>query len=82
MINAASSSRIAALRPLFSHFRSTDHGEMMEMQGFGGSPSSWQQAEVTSQESLCQSCSTAGSNVAARYPAGCTCIHSSSDIHT
>ncbi|XP_024910762.1 small G protein signaling modulator 2 isoform X3 [Cynoglossus semilaevis] len=59
-----------------------NHGEMMEMQGFGGSPSSWQQAEVTSQESLCQSCSTAGSNVAARYPAGCTCIHSSSDIHT
>uniref|UniRef100_A0A4W6CLA8 Small G protein signaling modulator 2 n=1 Tax=Lates calcarifer TaxID=8187 RepID=A0A4W6CLA8_LATCA len=36
-----------------------DHGEMMEMQGFGGSPSSWQQAEVTTHESLCQSCSTA-----------------------
>uniref|UniRef100_A0A3P8S5Z9 Small G protein signaling modulator 2 n=1 Tax=Amphiprion percula TaxID=161767 RepID=A0A3P8S5Z9_AMPPE len=40
------------------------HGEMMEMQGFGGSPSSWQQAEVTTHESLCQSCSTAGSNLA------------------
>uniref|UniRef100_A0A8D3CZL7 Small G protein signaling modulator 2 n=1 Tax=Scophthalmus maximus TaxID=52904 RepID=A0A8D3CZL7_SCOMX len=36
-----------------------DHGEMMEMQGFGGSPSSWQHAEVTTYESLCQSCSTA-----------------------
>uniref|UniRef100_A0A4W6CL94 Small G protein signaling modulator 2 n=1 Tax=Lates calcarifer TaxID=8187 RepID=A0A4W6CL94_LATCA len=36
-----------------------NHGEMMEMQGFGGSPSSWQQAEVTTHESLCQSCSTA-----------------------
>uniref|UniRef100_A0A3Q1ARF7 Small G protein signaling modulator 2 n=1 Tax=Amphiprion ocellaris TaxID=80972 RepID=A0A3Q1ARF7_AMPOC len=45
-----------------------DHGEMMEMQGFGGSPSSWQQAEVTTHESLCQSCSTAGSNVSFDYP--------------
>uniref|UniRef100_A0A673BIR7 Small G protein signaling modulator 2 n=1 Tax=Sphaeramia orbicularis TaxID=375764 RepID=A0A673BIR7_9TELE len=36
-----------------------NHGEMMEMQGLGGSPSSWQQAEVTTHESLCQSCSTA-----------------------
>uniref|UniRef100_A0A7N6AZN7 Small G protein signaling modulator 2 n=1 Tax=Anabas testudineus TaxID=64144 RepID=A0A7N6AZN7_ANATE len=46
----------------FSH-SGLDHGEMMEMQGFGGSPSSWQQAEVTTHESLCLSCSTAGSNV-------------------
>ncbi|GLD52960.1 small G protein signaling modulator 2 [Lates japonicus] len=59
-----------------------DHGEMMEMQGFGGSPSSWQQAEVTTHESLCQSCSTAGSNVSFNYPGGCTCIHDPSDIHT
>uniref|UniRef100_A0AAQ5YA86 Small G protein signaling modulator 2 n=1 Tax=Amphiprion ocellaris TaxID=80972 RepID=A0AAQ5YA86_AMPOC len=59
-----------------------NHGEMMEMQGFGGSPSSWQQAEVTTHESLCQSCSTAGSNVSFDYPAGCTCIHDPSDIHT
>ncbi|XP_019114926.2 small G protein signaling modulator 2 isoform X1 [Larimichthys crocea] len=59
-----------------------DHGEMMEMQGFGGSPSSWQQAEVTTHESLCQSCSTAGSNMSFDYPAGCTCIHDPSDIHT
>ncbi|TMS07283.1 Small G protein signaling modulator 2 [Larimichthys crocea] len=59
-----------------------NHGEMMEMQGFGGSPSSWQQAEVTTHESLCQSCSTAGSNMSFDYPAGCTCIHDPSDIHT
>ncbi|XP_072249285.1 small G protein signaling modulator 2 isoform X3 [Leuresthes tenuis] len=59
-----------------------NHGEMMEMQGFGGSPSSWQQAEVTSHKSLCQSCSTAGSNMSFDYPASCTCIHQPSDIHT
>ncbi|XP_042271190.1 small G protein signaling modulator 2 isoform X5 [Thunnus albacares] len=59
-----------------------DHGEMMEMQGFGSSPSSWQQTEVTTHESLCQSCSMAGSNVSFDYPAGCTCIHDPSDIHT
>ncbi|XP_037836585.1 small G protein signaling modulator 2 isoform X3 [Kryptolebias marmoratus] len=59
-----------------------DHGEMMEMQGFGGSPLSWQQAEGTTHEPLCQSCSTAGSNTSFDYTAGCTCIHQSSDIHT
>uniref|UniRef100_A0A3Q0RXB1 Small G protein signaling modulator 2 n=1 Tax=Amphilophus citrinellus TaxID=61819 RepID=A0A3Q0RXB1_AMPCI len=59
-----------------------NHGEMMEMQGFGGSPSSWQQTEVTTHESLCQSCSTAGSNVSFDYASGCTCIHDPSDIHT
>uniref|UniRef100_I3JWG7 Small G protein signaling modulator 2 n=1 Tax=Oreochromis niloticus TaxID=8128 RepID=I3JWG7_ORENI len=52
-----------------------DHGDMMDTQGFGGSPSSWQQAEVTTHESLCQSCSTAGSNVSFDYASGCTCIH-------
>uniref|UniRef100_A0A1A8JZP6 Small G protein signaling modulator 1 n=1 Tax=Nothobranchius kuhntae TaxID=321403 RepID=A0A1A8JZP6_NOTKU len=59
-----------------------DHGEMMEMQGFGGSPSSWQQAEVTTHESLCQSCTTAGSITSFDHMAGCTCIHQQSDIHT
>ncbi|XP_037630340.1 small G protein signaling modulator 2 isoform X4 [Sebastes umbrosus] len=59
-----------------------NHGEMMEMQGFGGSPSSWQQADGTTLESLCLSCSAAGSNVSFDYPAGCTCIHNPSDIHT
>ncbi|XP_054901290.1 small G protein signaling modulator 2 isoform X3 [Poeciliopsis prolifica] len=59
-----------------------DHGEMMEMQGFGGSPSSWQQTEVTAQEFLCQSCSTAGSNSSFDYTAGCTCLHQPLDIHT
>ncbi|XP_021180310.2 small G protein signaling modulator 2 isoform X4 [Fundulus heteroclitus] len=59
-----------------------NHGEMMEMQGFRGSPSSWQQTEVTTQELLCQSCSTSGSNASFVYPAGCTCLHQSSDIHT
>lgn len=57
-----------------------DHGDMMEMQGFGGSPSSWQQAEVTTQEAPCLSCSMA--NVSFDYPAGCTCIHDQADIHT
>lgn len=60
-----------------------DHGEMMEMQGFGGSPLSWQQADVVAtQESLCQSCSTAASNMSFDYPASCTCAHGSADIHT
>uniref|UniRef100_A0A8C2AC06 Small G protein signaling modulator 2 n=1 Tax=Cyprinus carpio TaxID=7962 RepID=A0A8C2AC06_CYPCA len=39
-----------------------DHGDMMEMQGFGGSPLSWQQGECTSHMSSCLSCSTGGSN--------------------
>lgn len=52
------------------------------MQGFGGSPSSWQQADGTAQESLCLSCSTAASNVSFDYPAGCTCVHEQADIHT
>ncbi|KAM9852819.1 small G protein signaling modulator 2 [Aulostomus maculatus] len=58
-----------------------DHGEMMEMQGFGGSPSSWQQAELPTQ-SVCQSCSRAGCRVSFDYPSGCTCIHEAADIHT
>ncbi|KAM4627962.1 small G protein signaling modulator 2 [Polymixia lowei] len=59
-----------------------DHGEMMEIQGFGVSPSSWQQAELTSHVSLCLSCSTGGGNTSFHYPAGCTCIHDPADIHT
>ncbi|XP_038160556.1 small G protein signaling modulator 2 isoform X3 [Cyprinodon tularosa] len=59
-----------------------NHGEMLEMQGFGGSPSSWQQTDVTSHELLCQSCSTAGSNTSFDYTAGCSCLHQPSDIHT
>uniref|UniRef100_A0A8C3A312 Small G protein signaling modulator 2 n=1 Tax=Cyclopterus lumpus TaxID=8103 RepID=A0A8C3A312_CYCLU len=35
-----------------------NHGEMMEMQGFGGSPSPWQQADAAAQEPPCPSCST------------------------
>ncbi|XP_033953770.1 small G protein signaling modulator 2 isoform X2 [Pseudochaenichthys georgianus] len=58
-----------------------DHGEMMEMQGFGGSPSSWQHGEASAHEPLCLSCSTAGTNVSFEFPAGCTCIHPA-DIHT
>ncbi|XP_030633162.1 small G protein signaling modulator 2 [Chanos chanos] len=52
-----------------------DHGDMMEMQGFGGSPLSWQQGECASQVSSCLSCSTGGSNASVELPAGCTCIH-------
>ncbi|XP_060902030.1 small G protein signaling modulator 2 isoform X2 [Labrus mixtus] len=59
-----------------------NHGDMMEMQGFGGSPSSWQQAEVTTHELLCQSCTTAGTNLSFDLQSGCTCIHDTLDIHT
>ncbi|XP_013885516.1 small G protein signaling modulator 2 [Austrofundulus limnaeus] len=64
------------------HRYDANHGEMMEIQGFGGSPLSWQQAEGTTHESLCQSCSTAGSNISFDYTAGRACIHQPSDIHT
>uniref|UniRef100_A0AAR2IND1 Small G protein signaling modulator 2 n=1 Tax=Pygocentrus nattereri TaxID=42514 RepID=A0AAR2IND1_PYGNA len=45
------------------------------MQAFGGSPSSWQQAECASHVSSCLSCSTGGSNASVELPAGCTCMH-------
>uniref|UniRef100_A0A671SC24 Small G protein signaling modulator 2-like n=1 Tax=Sinocyclocheilus anshuiensis TaxID=1608454 RepID=A0A671SC24_9TELE len=51
------------------------HGDMMEMQGFGGSPLSWQQGECTSHMSSCLSCSTGGSNASVELPASCTCMH-------
>ncbi|CAJ1065974.1 small G protein signaling modulator 2 isoform X2 [Xyrichtys novacula] len=59
-----------------------NHGEMMEMQGFGGSPSLWQQTEVTAHDPSCQSCTTAGTNLSFDLQSGCTCIHDPSDIHT
>uniref|UniRef100_A0A8B9RB65 Small G protein signaling modulator 2 n=1 Tax=Astyanax mexicanus TaxID=7994 RepID=A0A8B9RB65_ASTMX len=37
------------------HRHDSNHGDMMEMQAFGGSPSSWQQAECTSHVSSCLS---------------------------
>ncbi|XP_056612627.1 small G protein signaling modulator 2 isoform X2 [Triplophysa dalaica] len=52
-----------------------DHGDMVEMQGFGGSPLSWQQGECTSRMSSCLSCSTGGSNASVELPASCTCMH-------
>ncbi|XP_016301196.1 small G protein signaling modulator 2 [Sinocyclocheilus anshuiensis] len=52
-----------------------DHGDMMEMHGFGGSPLSWQQGECTSHMSSCLSCSTGGSNASVELPASCTCMH-------
>ncbi|KAI2656115.1 Small G protein signaling modulator 2 [Labeo rohita] len=52
-----------AVRPV------VDHGDMMEMQGFGGSPLSWQQGECTSHMSSCLSCSTGGSNASVELPA-------------
>ncbi|MBN3304185.1 SGSM2 protein, partial [Amia calva] len=51
-----------------------DSGEMIEMQGFGGSPLSWQQGESGSHVSSCLSCSTGGSSPY-ELAAGCTCIH-------
>ncbi|XP_028857340.1 small G protein signaling modulator 2 isoform X1 [Denticeps clupeoides] len=52
-----------------------DHGDMMEMQGLGSSPLSWQQGESTSHVSSCLSCSIGGSNASFELPAGCTCMH-------
>uniref|UniRef100_A0A665WSY4 Small G protein signaling modulator 2 n=1 Tax=Echeneis naucrates TaxID=173247 RepID=A0A665WSY4_ECHNA len=52
-----------------------DHGDMMEMQGFGGSPSSWQHTAVTAHESLCPSCTIADVNMSLDDPSGCTCTH-------
>uniref|UniRef100_A0A672K0Z8 Small G protein signaling modulator 2 n=1 Tax=Sinocyclocheilus grahami TaxID=75366 RepID=A0A672K0Z8_SINGR len=46
-----------------------------KMQGFGGSPLSWQQGECTSHMSSCLSCSTGGSNASVKLPASCTCMH-------
>uniref|UniRef100_A0AAQ4S345 Small G protein signaling modulator 2 n=1 Tax=Gasterosteus aculeatus aculeatus TaxID=481459 RepID=A0AAQ4S345_GASAC len=65
-----------SLHPLTFHPLSllSDHGEMMEMQGFGGSPSSWQPAEGAAPEPLCLSCSAAGSDVSFDFSAGCTCV--------
>ncbi|XP_076833490.1 small G protein signaling modulator 2 isoform X3 [Brachyhypopomus gauderio] len=57
------------------HCHDSNHGDMMEMQGFGGSPSSWQQAESTSHASSCPSCSTRGSSASVQLPPGCTCTH-------
>ncbi|XP_056612631.1 small G protein signaling modulator 2 isoform X6 [Triplophysa dalaica] len=53
----------------------SNHGDMVEMQGFGGSPLSWQQGECTSRMSSCLSCSTGGSNASVELPASCTCMH-------
>uniref|UniRef100_A0A8C2F491 Small G protein signaling modulator 2 n=1 Tax=Cyprinus carpio TaxID=7962 RepID=A0A8C2F491_CYPCA len=57
------------------HRHDSNHGDMMEMQGFGGSPLSWQQGECTSHMSSCLSCSTGGSNASVELPASCTCMH-------
>ncbi|XP_016144162.1 small G protein signaling modulator 2 isoform X3 [Sinocyclocheilus grahami] len=57
------------------HRHDSNHGDMMEMQGFGGSPLSWQQGECTSHMSSCLSCSTGGSNASVKLPASCTCMH-------
>ncbi|XP_062329125.1 small G protein signaling modulator 2 isoform X2 [Osmerus eperlanus] len=57
------------------HRHDSNHGEMMDLQAFGGSPSSWQQAECTSHLSSCLSCSTGGSTMSCDNPPGCSCIH-------
>uniref|UniRef100_A0A672LBP7 Small G protein signaling modulator 2 n=1 Tax=Sinocyclocheilus grahami TaxID=75366 RepID=A0A672LBP7_SINGR len=57
------------------HRHDSNHGDMMEMQGFGGSPLSWQQGECTSHMSSCLSCSTGGSNASVELPVSCTCMH-------
>ncbi|XP_006641120.2 small G protein signaling modulator 2 isoform X1 [Lepisosteus oculatus] len=52
-----------------------DPGDMIEMQGFGSSPLSWQQGESGSHVSSCLSCSTGGSSTPYELHPGCTCIH-------
>ncbi|TSN39351.1 Small G protein signaling modulator 2 [Bagarius yarrelli] len=52
-----------------------DHGDVMEMQGFGSSPSSWQQAENASHASSCLSCSVGGGSSSIELPGACTCMH-------
>ncbi|XP_029111188.1 small G protein signaling modulator 2 isoform X2 [Scleropages formosus] len=56
------------------HRHDSNHGELMEAQGIGCSPLSWQQGECSSHVS-CLSCSTGGSNASFELPPGCTCIH-------
>ncbi|KAI5626773.1 small G protein signaling modulator 2 isoform X4, partial [Silurus asotus] len=56
------------------HRHDSNHGDM-EMQGFGGSPSSWQQAENTSHASSCLSCSVGGGSLSIELPGACTCMH-------
>ncbi|XP_058270252.1 small G protein signaling modulator 2 isoform X4 [Hemibagrus wyckioides] len=57
------------------HRHDSNHGDMMEMQGFGGSPSSWQQAENASHASSCLSCSVGGRSLSIELPGACTCMH-------
>lgn len=52
-----------------------DHGEVMEMPGLGGSPSSWQQAENASHASSCLSCSAGGGSLSVELPGACNCMH-------
>ncbi|XP_046719500.1 small G protein signaling modulator 2 isoform X3 [Silurus meridionalis] len=56
------------------HRHDSNHGDM-EMQGFGGSPSSWQQAENASHASSCLSCSVGGGSLSIELPGTCTCMH-------
>ncbi|KAL2096156.1 hypothetical protein ACEWY4_008304 [Coilia grayii] len=53
----------------------SNHGDMAEIPGLGGSPLSWQQGDTTSHMSSCLSCSTGGSNASFELPLGCTCVH-------
>uniref|UniRef100_A0A673MWF8 Small G protein signaling modulator 2-like n=1 Tax=Sinocyclocheilus rhinocerous TaxID=307959 RepID=A0A673MWF8_9TELE len=55
------------------HRHDSNHRDMMEMQGFGGSPLSWQQGECTSHMSSCLSCSTGGSNASVDIPLKMLC---------
>uniref|UniRef100_A0A665WUB9 Small G protein signaling modulator 2 n=1 Tax=Echeneis naucrates TaxID=173247 RepID=A0A665WUB9_ECHNA len=56
-------------------FRIVYPGYRYDMQGFGGSPSSWQHTAVTAHESLCPSCTIADVNMSLDDPSGCTCTH-------
>ncbi|XP_017345772.1 small G protein signaling modulator 2 isoform X3 [Ictalurus punctatus] len=57
------------------HRQDSNHGDMMEIQGFGGSPLSWQQAENASHASSCLSCSVGGGSLSIELPGECTCMH-------
>ncbi|KAM9468853.1 small G protein signaling modulator 2 isoform 3-T3 [Clarias gariepinus] len=57
------------------HRHDSNHGEVMEMPGLGGSPSSWQQAENASHASSCLSCSAGGGSLSVELPGACNCMH-------
>ncbi|XP_062872439.1 small G protein signaling modulator 2 isoform X1 [Trichomycterus rosablanca] len=57
------------------HRHDSNHGDVIETQGFGVSPSSWQQTEISSHASSCLSCSAGVGSLSADLPGACTCMN-------